>query len=692
MSFRTRWCSWVPVVAVAVLSGLPGAGAAAGQTATDFDVPLVSGERLLRFRVHTGGLRADRLVVTVFYATSRAALANLQDPGLPRGRPVLTLDPLRADVLAAEFVFPHRDYTVDPNRALYARARGAGAEIVRYADVDLQLATSGTGGGSFDPWVPGGGGTASPIDTNPVVHERGTCVFFRVRIARGGTVAFESPARSFVMPDSYNIAVAGDSYGAGEGSPQDGFEPLGDNSDMWSHDDCHRSRRSGLVRAVKRFIARNPDVAVDYVHVACTGARVRNLTRDEQTRAVFDFSEPHPVQFDIVGEAFLGADGEHHDELNLLLVSIGGNDAGFGPYVADFIVLPGNAADDADIEDEIEDGLEQLADRLVELDEEVRERFPAAKIAIATYPDSTRGPLGRCGSAPGPVEFAGAYHCCLEAVDPVTNPVAEYRFTRNSFIRPLNDTLRDAAASGNEPDAWPDWYVLETEARMGDHGFCACQEPFVNRLDMSVVTQGDIFGIAHPTRAGYREVYRDVGAATIARAYGDFVTQRKGALLIALLLGIDSPAIPKPCGQVTPLDPVFQLLRALEVSSPRDQLLRNFVLDDSVRAARRRGTAEALRGTAAYRRLQARQDEAGAILDRAFPAPLRKKTEFPAPVERPSERDARRRLREYLASAEFQARRRAILQSPPTVEAERDPFDGLFNRLEPVRQPVPRQQ
>jgi len=649
-----------------------------GQSATGFDNPLVNGERALRFRVETAAIRSDLLDVTVFYSDEAARLDDLTDSSLSRGKPVLELDRTSSAILFATFIFPHQDFPTDPNRSLYRRYRATGREVVRYTVME-QVETI------LDGLLPPGDATSppSPLDIHPVIHDRGDCVFYRVRVRVRDDVVFTSETLSFRMPDSYNIAIAGDSYAAGEGAPQDNFELVGDNEDMWSQNDCHRSRRSGMVRGVKQFILENPDIAVDYIHVACTGAGVSNLISREQTRAVLDFSAPHPIQFDIVQDEFLGEGGENHGELNLLLLSIGGNNAGFGSYVADFIILPGNAADDDDLPDEIEENLEALSDAYADLDDEVQARFPTAKIAMATYPDSTRGPLGRCGNAPGPVEFAAAYNCCLLEVDPVTNPVAEYRFTKNEFIEPLNEVIRDRVNDSNEPNQFPDWYLVDLEELMGSHGFCDCGNPYINRLADSVSTQGDPFGVVHPNRTGYREVFRDRVHLRISEIYGDFVTERKGGIAIALLLGIDSPAIPEACVGTSSGSRGLSLswLTRLPVPDPRLRLLGKFLKDKKVRAALQNGRRDQLEETPAFKKLVGKRVEAQRLYDEIFPNPKARQAEGRPERESEREKRARERLREYLTSKEFQEMRLKILSEPnrgaPTKD---DKLDKYFNR------------
>lgn len=660
------------------------------QSADQFDNPIVNGERALKFMVHVGNLRVENLEVTVFYSTQRNQLNNLTNTNLSRGRPVLKV--VGRTPLEAEFVFPHEDFPLEPNKALYIRYKATGVRAVPYPDVEAQIASQGpfdpSGLFSFlDEFVPGGeeADTSSPIDINPVVHPRNTCVFYRVTIRRNGNVVFTSAILNFRMPDTYNIAIAGDSYGAGEGAPAEDFELIGDNEDMWSHNDCHRSRKSGLVRAVKRFIQRTPAVAVDYIHLACTGGDIAEVIDEEQTRsAAGEFAQPRPPQLEAIQDVFLGDDNERHNELNLLLISIGGNNAGFADYVVNFVIFPANAADDEDLPDVIEDDLEDLAELYRDLDAAVQERFPTAKVAISNYPDPTRGRRGRCGLAPGPVEFSATYFCCLPEVDPIFNPVEEYRFTSNEFIDPLNEVIEDAVLEANEPNSNPDWYLIDVENRIREHGFCDCEEPFINRGNMSIGTQGDIFGIAHPNRDGYKEIYQRPGADRIANVYDDFVTERRLGLLLALALEIETPLIPESCVRLIPLNPIFELLSKLQYSALRHPLLQNFVLDSDVRDAVAKRDLRRLKQTAAYKRLLNQRAEALRIYNDVIPKP-RKRT--PRKREKPSEREQKaiKRLREYVASKEFQDKRNQILRSRVVKPVKEDRLDQVFNRTDKNR-------
>ncbi|HKG49130.1 MAG TPA: SGNH/GDSL hydrolase family protein [Actinomycetales bacterium] len=101
-------------------------------------------------------------------------------------------------------------------------------------------------------------------------------------------------------------AALGDSYSSGEGNPP--FDP--------DSGDCHRSRA-----AWPRMIARQDPEIVMAAHIACSGATSTSLRRryngePPQLRQLRNLAEP----------------------VDLVTITIGGNDIGFGPVLADCFV------------------------------------------------------------------------------------------------------------------------------------------------------------------------------------------------------------------------------------------------------------------------------------------------------------------------------------------------------------------
>jgi len=641
------------------------------QSVSEVTAPLVDGERALQFLVDTNGVRAERLTVNVFYSNNAARLNNLNDASLSRGRAVLSLDNYSANIVSAQFLFPHGDFSTDPNRFLYMKYIAANREIVRYSDLESQISRQrgNTGLADFRR-------NPSLIDVNPEVYNKGNCVYYRVRITTNSRDVFTSETASFRMPDTYNIAIAGDSYGSGEGAPDRTFNLGGDNSRMWTHDDCHRSNKSGFVRGVKKFIGDNPDVAVDYIHVACGGAIVGNLITDAQQQSAFyDFRSPHHIQFKLIQD-FLGR--ENPRELHLLLLSIGGNNLGFADYVINYMVMPNNAATDGSLPGEIQGQIEPLKESYLALNEQIQNRFPTAAVSISTYPDPTSGPHGFCGTAENLLQFNSSYSCCRWEVDTITSPVAEYQFTSEQFVRQMNRTVRESATEHR-------WSVIEVESRMGTHGLCNCADPYINTLGMSLRLQNNLGGTVHPNSKGYREIYRDPVASNINTAFSNFWTNRTFGILLFMLTGVEHEAIPEACP--SPNAPSeYRLAGAISrIRWSRFEnmpVLHNFVRDANVADAISKNDLARLRTLPAFRRLQSRRAEAMKIVERTFRKP--QKSTANAAVSKLPESVVRQRTRarEFLRSTEFQKMRTKVMSESvrPQLEIDKDEMDNLFNR------------
>lgn len=96
----------------------------------------------------------------------------------------------------------------------------------------------------------------------------------------------------------------------------------------WGGEDCHRSANSAPARAARALEQSDPHTSVTFVHLACTGARV------DKFRASLEQQIPWAEQ--LVGSR----------EIDAVLVSIGGNDAGFAS-IATACVIEQACYDDA---------------------------------------------------------------------------------------------------------------------------------------------------------------------------------------------------------------------------------------------------------------------------------------------------------------------------------------------------------
>ncbi|WP_230769202.1 GDSL-type esterase/lipase family protein [Sphingomonas sp. Leaf4] len=423
------------------------------------DVPFGSGDRALPLAVKLDpGDTSANIAIWVVYgddaAEVRAATLTGQQP---RGRVAITATSAEG-VARARFVFPHSDNTT-PNAQ----------------DVRAQKLSSG---------------------------DR---VFYKVVKARGTTLV-ESPVVAFIMPDKLTIANLGDSYASGEGAPYR-------TGAKWDNELCHRSGNSGQARAVATIIDENPETAIAFKNVACSGAQITEGLLLSQLRPSWIWEEvqtnlqtPVRPQLAVVRD-WLADNG--YAELNIAMVSGGGNDVDFGDFVRDYLVLPGIMGPD----DEAGANLRRrIAQDVPQLYASLRQAFDANftydRVLVSEYADPMRG-------------ADGAY-CDL----PPFSPRSEFAALDAAFLRPLNAAIRGAVGDG------PKWSMVATADRARGHGLCNDREPyFNNHLIASFAMQGDAYGIVHPTRTGHASTYRPAYEIALRDAVRDI--RRKWAILAA---------------------------------------------------------------------------------------------------------------------------------------------------------------
>jgi hypothetical protein len=631
--------------------------------------PLIEGDRALRFEFNVGDTDPNDMNATVFYSTNRTAVSNLQGDDLFSGRPVLLK--LGGGRIQATFVFTHRHRRTSPNRDMYFHMTALyGNAIVINLELEHQrgfTAAQFLGMGQLD----------SPLDIhvppNPIA--RGECVFYRIRLE--GRQTPTTPIRHFRMPGDFCVALLGDSYGAGQGAPDDPLSPSDtDTSDMWADGDCHRSNKSGLVRGVKSFSAQNPDLSVFWTHQACSGDVLGNM----------------PTQLQAARDRF-AAEGQ--EGIHLIVFSIGGNDIGFADHVINYIYNPLGRLED--IPGTPEDELQAFADRIaVEIvtlaaaydtlatEFEGLQDLPPL-LAITTYPDPTFGPYGRCGTLPPWTPAILAYPCCTYEVDFLVNPVTDYSRTSALFIAPLNNAIRVKAGDHG-------WRVVELAGTAGERGICYCRDdPWYNLPGLSLLTQGDPYGTMHPTAEGYKRMYRDRVATEMTNAHNTFVMNRTFGMLfgwVPLPLTCEPAWVGLPPSDVLPklglgwrlkqeLNKVrFQL--ALDAKSV-DPRLRKVVESKDLQELALQGDIESLRKKPAFKDLQrvpqfARLRSKGKI-DPRIRAKLPRQ---PLPMAL----EAKKQVETLFASPEFQAHMKAqAVKLKGTEVAKPDPEDEILDKL-----------
>ena len=158
-------------------------------------------------------------------------------------------------------------------------------------------------------------------------------------IKRKGATQVASEIVEFRMPDKLTIVNFGDSYASGEGAPYASGPKWGSSGEQ-----CHRSSNSGQAKAVRAYKTAHPESAIAFLNVACSGAGVRDGITGSQKKKGFFEQEDFPTRVKPQYEqARRWLDDNSFEQLNIAIVSIGGNDIGFGPLVTTFLIEPGKS-------------------------------------------------------------------------------------------------------------------------------------------------------------------------------------------------------------------------------------------------------------------------------------------------------------------------------------------------------------
>ena len=361
------------------------------------------------------------------------------------------------------------------------------------------------------------------------------------------------------------IVSLGDSYASGEGNPeyrrQEG-QTYGD----WVDDRCHRSSYAGPAQAARELERSDPKTSVTFLSFACSGATIDRdyLDYDEDVEQyksdVWDpykpgspsrnngsgvlgayrgaqpptssYNDKVPSQLDQLRTALALASTpvDRVREIDALVVSAGGNDAGFGLLAAACLVQEDCVHPDVKYTDvdgsskvtlgtRVSHDLAALPARYQALHDALA-AIPNLKIAdtyVTEYPDpgtelSDEGAVVECGEILEDIMWLPAMEIeGLHAWDRAWG--SELSFARKTFLPGLNGAIRNAATR----HGWH--YVDGISAGFAGHGYCVGAndsdhpDRFVRTAAMASVYQGPdarekTKGTLHPNERGHR-VYRD---------------------------------------------------------------------------------------------------------------------------------------------------------------------------------------
>lgn len=281
-----------------------------------------------------------------------------------------------------------------------------------------------------------------------------------------------APARGQPVAGALSIVALGDSYMAGEGA---GTFYRG--TDRPGRSTCHRSPTAYPVRVADALAAR-------LAFVACSGARTYNIGTS------FPVTRTRPrVQHERSGEGLQIETLRAHADADVVLLSIGGNDARFSEIVA---LCAGRGVSCVPKASDWLDGLDAVVQPVLRelYDEVARTVGPTARIYVTTYP----APFGRGVTRCGAVGMAKD----------------EVGFVRR-FVDRLNDQIRLAAA-------YAGFAVVDLSDALQAGGLCARDgaPPAINgwRLQkndgLPHTPMDAIRGSFHPTERGHARMAASV--------------------------------------------------------------------------------------------------------------------------------------------------------------------------------------
>jgi len=314
-----------------------------------------------------------------------------------------------------------------------------------------------------------------------------------VRITMKDGVKTSSPTKVWLR-DILIVAI-GDSYSSGEGNPEraKGFF----SSALWANGvtdamarenaEAHRSTACASSLAALQIEKADPHSSVTFVLLSQSGATVDSGVlgpKGGSESSSYTLSGQIDELRRIVGQR----------KIDILTVSVGGNDIGFADRVADLVkgpLLQSQEQELADIQAKLTPALADLPRRYANLARALG-TFRVGRTIVTEYPDPTRDDSGEFA------EFAGDYWWPLK----IDRTEAEFAY-RNALL-PLNSAVAKAASD----------YGWRLATDIADdftfHGYAAADHWFVTNTEACALQGGGILGISsgslHPNAMGHHAI------------------------------------------------------------------------------------------------------------------------------------------------------------------------------------------
>jgi hypothetical protein len=331
--------------------------------------------------------------------------------------------------------------------------------------------------------------------THPALLQQGNySVTLTVKTQDGRTNAVISNVQ---VKDLLIISI-GDSYASGEGNPDQPqrFDFLGfvKKGPVWQDKRCHRSANAGPAQAALEIERADPHTSVTFKSYACSGATIK-----QGLIGSYDGTEPPDGPHELLSpqtwqltRAICSIATSANDptclnngrQVDILMISIGGNDIGFSNIIKACIQIFGCDTSNT-IRNNLNSAFSSLPVLYDSLAADIKKRFRVSNILITEYPDPTHNSQGGyCSNILGGIGYA------------------EVKWANQNVLTRLNQAVLDAS----KKNGWT--YVSGIASRYGSHGYCAGDQRWFRTIEDSRNIQGPFCcpwkstGTMHPNMPG----------------------------------------------------------------------------------------------------------------------------------------------------------------------------------------------
>ena len=313
-------------------------------------------------------------------------------------------------------------------------------------------------------------------------------------IALMGVTPQQEPLPAALQPgQGQRVLVAfGDSYMSGEGA-----NTYFEGTDIGGENQCRRAPTAWAAQAAQRYFD-------GLVFLACSGARTYNVRPDEL--GVAETPEPRRQTASRAPSSTSTRSSCQGGRVRagLVVISVGGNDAGFST-IGKACAVPGSC-DTEDMRNWFTDELPQVQEELTSTFVEVRKAFPRTPVVATAYPDPIYMEPGE-----------------TEPCDDLALSGGDVRFIKD-FLRQLNSAVHAAAtASGLE-------FLQQTSQAFAAAGMQLCDPTGGSRPGVNFVGLRSVSGLAdqrfNPTNWIHNSFHpNERGHAALLRAFDTWYAQ-----------------------------------------------------------------------------------------------------------------------------------------------------------------------